>query len=152
MLAAVLSLASTAHATALGTTIGIGSGGGTTAGGFLPSFDIYADPVTVNVHALELLQSVSDDDLFLGANVYFNAVDRERGELKLVLQPGFGLDFFTDPTVDVITAEARIGARTKGGPAGMGVWIVPAVGFATSDNDTDFITAGTLQIGAFFGV
>ena len=81
-----------------------------------------------------------------------DAYARDRGELRLRLQPGFGLDLYGDPTVAVVTGEARCGARLKGGPAGMGVWVVPALGVVTGDGDTTLITTGTLQIGAIFGL
>lgn len=151
-----------AHALGIGTTYALGNGLGwdlgpfldiqqVTASGFLPSLDLHPGKVTVQIHVLETLQILSNEELFLGANCYFGVVEvPNAGNVVGVVEPGFGVDLWADPFSVAATFETRVGAKSPGGMS-WGVYAVPALGVVISENDTDIVIAGTLQFSAWFG-
>lgn len=148
----------------LGTTMGLGSGqvviningnggvfGPGTAGGFLPSLDLHFDTFVLQIHALETLTLLSDNTIFLGANAYFEMFDQPLGgNFDVVIAPGGGLDLIDDAFALTLTAEGRFGVRSRGG-AGIGVFVVPALGVVVGDVDSDLVSSGTLQVSMWFG-
>lgn len=146
----------------VGSTLGIGSGvfvfdfTGTaapvgTSVGFRPTLDLYFDDVLLQVHALDTLDMLFDEQIFLGANLYFDLGDAPtRNGWKPVLAPGAGVDLMGDPFFLILTGEARLGLEMQG-PAGVSFAVVPALGIAVGDIDTDLVTGGTLQFSGFFG-
>ena len=144
-----------AHALGVGTSVGLGTGDFASGGLFLPSLDLHFEPFVLQIHAMEFLNSVADDDLFIGANLYGEAMSADfKGPWKGTVQPGAGLDLFIDPTVLRITGEVRVGAQTSSGDGGFGVYVVPALGILVGDNDViddPFVAGGALQISAWFG-
>lgn len=158
-----LGVSTSAHALGVGTTYSLGSGlpwdlgpfldvGAIgTSGGFLPSLDLHPGNVTVQIHALETLQVLANEELFLGANCFFGVVEQPNTGAALgVVEPGFGVDLWADPFVLIPTFETRIGVKVPGSMS-WGVYAVPALGVAISDNDTDIVIAGGLQFSAWFG-
>lgn len=161
MLAALSFLASpAAHAVGFGSTAAVGTGGWQLGPfdlalglGFAPTLDLHADPVLVQIHVLEFTEAlIDDDDVYLGANVLFDAHDAPLGGQWLgVVQPGGGFDLYSaGDTAVAITGQCRLGAQTQDG-AGFGVYVVPEVGLGLSDGDADWIAGGTLQVSAWFG-
>ncbi|MCO4744467.1 MAG: hypothetical protein KC912_06760 [Proteobacteria bacterium] len=145
-----------------GTTMGMGSSRITidfngnitpamTAGGFLPTLDLHFDKFVLQVHLLETLDLLFNEDIFLGANGYIEILDSPvGGSWSAVVAPGAGIDILGDPFVISATGEARFGVRSNG-PAGVGVFVVPAVGVAVGDVDSDLVAAGTVQFSMWFG-
>ncbi len=166
LLTFLLALPSSAHAIGVGTTYGLGSGTGlaglgnlfggggftlATSMGFLPTLDLVPGGATVQIHVLETLGALSNEEIFLGANAYFNVVQSATsGTAVGVVEPGFGIDLNIDPVVLVVTGECRFGL-TNSGDMSYGVYVVPALGIAVGDTDTDLVVAGTVQFSVWFG-
>lgn len=148
-----------AQAAGFGSSVGFTPRGG--PGAFLPSFDVHADPVLFQFHALEFLDSLTDDQVYFGANVYFDAgrktLGRSRGDV--VVQPGISADIAANPGTLVLLAECRVGAELTPSPGGFGIYIVPALGVGVGEpdiipgilDDSPFIVGGALQISAWLG-
>ncbi|TNE91969.1 MAG: hypothetical protein EP330_03165 [Deltaproteobacteria bacterium] len=146
----------------VGTTIGMGpqqidiNFNGTavpslTAGGFRPSLDLHFDTFRLQIHALETLDQLFDEEIFLGVNGYIEVVQSPvSGGLDAVFAPGAGIDLLGDPFTLALTGEAQVGIRTRGA-SGIGVFIVPAVGVGVGDGNSDLIATGTLQVSCWFG-
>lgn len=164
MLTALFLLASPASAVGFGSTAGVGVAGSRFVGdgdffglfgglGFAPTLDIHADPVLVQIHALEFTEALIDaEDIYLGANVLFSVHDAPLGGQWLgVVEPGFGFDVYSagDTTI-ALTGQCRLGGQVQDA-AGLGVYVVPEVGIGINDGDADWIAGGTLQISAWFG-
>jgi hypothetical protein len=164
---ALLLAASDAHAFGVGSTGAIGIGGGLagfdpfdlgggfgdrSTGGFVPTLDLHPSPVHIQIHVMELVSDLIDnEEIFLGANVYFDAVAQPlTGSWLGVVQPGFGIDIYGDPLTIAITGECRLGPQVEEG-AGFGVYVVPAVGIALDDGDAEWIAGGAIQLSAWFG-
>jgi hypothetical protein len=152
-----------AHAgVGLGTTMGLGpaqvniSFDGNTvptlsAGGFLPTLDLYFDKLKVQIHALETVDQLFNEEILLGANAYITAAQRPvSGSLDAVFAPGGGVDILGDPFTLALTGEAQVGVQTRG-EAGIGVFVVPALGIGITDGDSDLIAGGTLQVSVWMG-
>jgi hypothetical protein len=150
---AALALASPAWGAGIGTTIGVGSGAvvglgyslnadyPSTSAGFFPSFDLRFDPLVIQIHALETLVGLSTDNIFLGANVYYIlARPSFDGGWEGVVAPGGAIDVFGDPFGLIVNGEA-----------GVGVYVVPALGVLLGDVDTALVTGGTVQFSVWFG-
>lgn len=145
-----------------GTTMGVGPSqininlnGATvpslSAGGFLPTLDLHFDTFHLQIHALETIDLLFDEEILLGANGYVDMVQRPvSGSLDAVFAPGAGVDILGDPFTLALTGEAQIGVRSRG-EAGIGVFVVPALGIGLNDGTSDLIAAGTLQISVWLG-
>lgn len=120
-------------------------------GSFAPTFDLHATPVHVQFHVIEFTeQLVDNEELYIGANVYFDAVSKPlTGPFLGVFQPGFGVDLFADPFLMGITGQARLGPEVLDA-AGFGIYVVPVLGLALTDDDVDWLAGGQLQISAWF--
>ncbi|MEZ4235877.1 MAG: hypothetical protein R3F59_06880 [Myxococcota bacterium] len=148
-LALALGVEAPAFAFGLGSSVGIGFGD---SAGFPPSFDLVLDPAIIQIHVLQTLDAAVDDQLYLGANVYFEAeIAPVGGPWYATVQPGFSLDLLGDPTTVVVAAEARLGLAAED-DAGFGVYVVPALGISASDGNTDLLAGGALQISVWFGL
>jgi hypothetical protein len=138
-----------AHAFGLGSSVGVGFGDPL---GFPPSFDLVLDPAIIQIHALQTIDAAVDDQLYLGANVYFEVeIAPIGGPWYGTIQPGFSLDLLGDPTTVVVAGEARLGLAAQD-DAGFGLYVVPALGIAASDGDTELVAGGTLQVSVWFGL
>lgn len=148
---ALLSLSPSAFA-GIGTTFYFGgenSSWGGFPGGAYPSLDFTFDRFILQIHALEFLDELTDDSLYLGANGYMALVNLDiDGKLQGVVQPGASLDIVDDPFGIGIAALARVGAE-KSGRMGIGLYVVPAFGFTIIDEDVDLLLGGTLQVSAW---
>ncbi len=115
-------------------------------GGTYPSLDLSFDRFILQIHAFELLDSLTADDVYLGVNGYMSLVEMDiDGSLKGVVQPGASLDLADDPFVLGIAGLARVGAE-KSGAMGAGIYVVPAFGFTIADEDVSLLLGGTLQV------
>lgn len=149
----LLAVPASAQAFGLGTTIaGFGFDDGFGSGAFRPSFDLVFDPVIVQIHALDTLNSAFDDQLYLGADVLVNvATVPIAGPWSGVVQPGGGVDLLADPDIIGISGECRFGIQAQE-QAGFGVYVVPALGFVSGDGGSDLYAGGALQISAWFAL
>lgn len=120
--------------------------------GFLPSLDLHPGNATVQIHALETVQGLTNENLWLGANVYFNVAQvANTGSAVGVVEPGFGVDLqIVDYFYTVITGECRFGVMLPG-EASAGIYAVPALGVAADENNVDIVIAATLQLSVWFG-
>lgn len=144
-------LGSSAQAAGVGTSVGVLARG---QGGFSPSLDLHFEPVLLQIHVGEFLRELSEEEVQLGANIYFTAAEAGLpGSISAVVQPGAGLDLFVDPTVVRITAECRVGGQLASDQGGFGIYVVPAVGLSLGEGapDNAFIVGGALQISAWLG-
>ncbi|MBW1876982.1 MAG: hypothetical protein JRJ84_01335 [Deltaproteobacteria bacterium] len=160
---AALALTTPAWGAGIGTTVGVGTGAvvglgyslnadyPSTSMGFFPSFDLRLDPLIIQVHALETLVSLSNDEIFLGANAYYIlARPSFQGGWEGVVAPGGGVDLFGNPFGLVVDAEVLFGIQYQG-DIGVGVYVVPALGVLLGDVDTALVTGGTVQFSVWFG-
>lgn len=156
-----LSAASPAWAVGVGSTYafgGLGLGGnafdlglGLGYQGFGPSLDLHFEPFVIQIHVLELITTVADSELYLGANGYYQVHEADLGgAMTGVVQPGVSLDLWGDPTIIAIAAECRLGGQLKSA-AGLGVYVVPSFGIVAGDGDAELFGGGALQISAWFG-
>jgi len=162
---AMLGSAAPAWAFGIGTTAGIGAGGalfgggpgtgravGSTWSGFLPSLDLHFGDIALQIHVLETIAGIASEDFFLGANVYFGIPVGTVADWDVIIAPGAGLDLWlTDPFGVGVTAEAQFGL-TRADQVSVGIYIVPALGFAFFDGDAALAVGGTLQLSIWFGV
>jgi len=157
MWAWMLTLAS-AQAAGFGSSVGISTRGG--PGFFWPSFDVHADPVVIQIHGLEFLDSLTTNDVYFGGNLYFDAARNDfREAFDGVVQPGLSLDFQADPATLVLLVECRVGFEHDTSNGGFGVYAVPALGVGVGEpqtiagvgDDGPFIVGGALQISAWLG-
>ncbi|MEQ1571191.1 MAG: hypothetical protein ABMA64_36520 [Myxococcota bacterium] len=141
-----------AHALGVGSTIAFGPGFDLFGGpAFVPTVDLVFDPVIVQIHALDTLDAAFDEQLYLGANLYVEVVSQPiGGKWEGVVQPGGGLDLFGDPTTVVIDGQVRLGAQAAE-QAGVGLYVVPALGLVASDGDSSLFASGALQLSVWFG-
>lgn len=131
--------------------LGLGGGGDVSTGGFAPSLDLHFSPVHLQIHLLEFTEALSQEDIFVGVNMYFDAVSSQvAGPWIGVVQPGFGLDLYGDPVTIALTGQCRLGPEASGS-ASFGVYVVPAVGILVADGDLEWIAGGSLQLSAWFG-
>lgn len=123
-----------------------------TSMGFLPSLDLHPGNTTVQIHALETVQALTNENLWLGANVYFNVAQvANTGSVIGVVEPGFGIDLqVVDGFYTIITGECRFGAMLPG-ESSLGIYAVPALGVQADENDVDLVIAATLQLSVWFG-
>jgi hypothetical protein len=148
VLAAGMLLPTEARALGIGSSLAFGFGEG--INGFPPSFDLVIDPATVQIHALQTIDAAFDDQLYLGANAYFEVEIAPIAEpWYATVQPGFSLDLIGDPTTVIIAGEARLGIVADN-DAGFGVYVVPALGIAASDGESELLAGGTLQVSVWF--
>ena len=156
-----LGAASPAWAVGVGSSFGIGGGGwfgnpfdfgfGFGSQGFGPSLDLVFDPVVLQLHVLELVDAVADEEVYLGGNVYVTVHDAPVGGPFLgVVQPGASVDLFGDPTIIAVAGECRLGAQAVEG-AGLGIYVVPSLGIVAGDGEADLFGGGALQVSAWFG-
>ncbi len=149
----------TAEAAGFGSSVGITPRGG--PGVFWPSFDVHADPIVLQIHALEFLDSLTDDQVYFGANLYFDAGRRAFGRngFEGVVQPGISLDIAANPATLVLLGECRVGFEHSTDGGGFGVYAVPALGVGVGepdlvpgvDDDSPLVVGGALQISAWLG-
>lgn len=147
-----------ALATGLGSSAGLGFGG--LAGrfgadfdfvsrGFAPSFDLHTQPLVLQFHVLEFIDQLSDEEIYLGANLYFDVFAAEiSGPWIGVVQPGVSIDLVGDPFIIGLAGECRLGAQAEGA-MGFGIYVVPSLGFYTGAGDSDLMVGGTLQISSW---
>lgn len=147
-----------AQAAGFGSSVGITPRGG--PGVFWPSFDIHADPVILQIHALEFLESLTNDQVYIGANLYFDAGRRTLSDgMTAVAQPGLSLDVAAEPGTLVLTGEVRVGFEHSSNGGGFGVYAVPALGVGVGNpsliqginDDSPLVVGGALQISAWLG-
>lgn len=130
-------------------------------GAFLPSFDIHADPVVFQFHALEFLDSLTDDRVYFGANLYFDAGRRTLKPARIdgVVQPGISVDIAAEPATLVLLGEVRLGGELTTDSGGVGIYVVPALGVGIGEpdiipgieDDSPFVVGGALQLSAWLG-
>ena len=151
LLAAAALAPLSAHA-GLGTTFYVGAedaNNGFLWGTTYPSLDIYTKPVIVQIHAMEFLRSLTRDDFYLGANAYLPLLEMDvAGQVTGVVQPGLSLDLSDDPFTMGVAGLCRLGGESTG-RMGLGIYVVPAFGFAIVDDDFDLLMGGTLQLSAW---
>ncbi|MEO0588384.1 MAG: hypothetical protein AAF078_12185 [Planctomycetota bacterium] len=149
----------TANAAGFGSSVGFTPRDG--PGSFFPSFDVHADPIILQIHALEFLDSLTDDQVYFGANLYFDAGRRSIGRngFEGVVQPGISLDIAADPGTLVFLGECRVGFEHTSDGGGFGIYAVPALGVGVGepdvipgiDDDSPLVVGGALQISAWLG-
>ncbi len=145
----LLAAASPAWAVGVGSSVGAQFGN---TGGFLPSLDLHFDPFVLQIHVLEFVNELTEEDVRLGANFYGTAhATAFEGPWQGVVQPGVGLDIYADPFRLDLTGEVRLGAQTANERGGFGIYVVPALGLRIDDNDDPLLAGGAVQISAWFG-
>ncbi len=155
ILCALLSLPGTAHALGYGTSYGIGaevSGRGYYAAPFgtWPSLDLYLHSVTLQLHPLELVHGIMQDDIQLGANAYFAGRSFATGTaLEGVIMPGASFDLAADTDFDpldlALMAEGRAGLQAADA-MGFGIYLVPGLGIALADGDFELMLGGRVEL------
>ncbi|MEN0063136.1 MAG: hypothetical protein AAGA48_13355 [Myxococcota bacterium] len=148
-----------AQAAGFGSSVGITPRGG--PGAFYPSFDVHADPIVLQIHALEFLDGLTNDQVYFGANLYFDAGRRTigRSRFEAVVQPGVSVDIVAEPGTLVVLGEARVGMEIPSADGGFGIYVVPALGVGVGEpdvlpgigDDGPLIVGGALQISAWLG-
>ena len=151
--AILLAMPGSAFAVGIGSTIGVdGIDDGVGNGSFRPTFDLVFDPVILQIHALDTLESAFHDSLYLGVDVLVEVVEAPiAGPWSGVVQPGGGVDLFADPDGIAIAGECRLGIQAEES-AGFGVYVVPAIGFVSGDGRGSLHAGGALQVSAWFGL
>jgi hypothetical protein len=133
----------------------------------LPSIDIRQAGWVIQLDALDLLHGFASEtvdadgdesrDLHFGLNAYKTTDKQEiHDHLGGVMQPGFSIDLDTnlgtDPMLADVQFQMRLGARSqKPGGMGIGIYVVPGVGFAKAydfegDDAMALSVSGDLQI------
>ncbi len=151
----LLSLPGTAHALGYGTSYGIGlesssRGYYVSPFGIYPSLDLYSDGALVQLHPLELVQGITQDDIWLWANAYFPGPTFSTGTgLEGTIMPGASFDLRADtdfkPLYLALMAEGRMGVQTAEA-MGVGVYVVPGLGLALADGDFEVMLGGRVEI------
>ena len=105
-----------------------------------------------NGYAVDL-STDGEDGHFLGSTEDYDAVILDLGlpEIAGLTMLGMWRKEKRNFPVLVLTAESQFGIETSGAEAGFGLYVVPAFGVAVGDDQTDLVTAGTLQISVWFG-
>lgn len=137
----------------LGNAFDFGLGDVFGARGFAPSLDLRSSTLHFQFHVLEFLSVLADDGgAFIGANGYYQLHTAPVGGAWMgVVQPGLSVDLWADNDLLLgLAAEARVGVEAAE-DMGFGVYVVPSLGLAVGDGDTDLIAGGTLQFSAWFG-
>lgn len=142
-----------AHALEVGSSVGVAPTSPAALNAFSPSLDLRFEPVIIQIHIMEFLRELADEDVQIGANVLFRAHDAELGKrTKAVVEPGFGLDILANgDTMVAVTGDCRLGATINGAKAGFGVYVVPSIGLMFGDGDVDFGAGGGIQLSTWFG-
>ncbi|MEQ1504644.1 MAG: hypothetical protein ABMB14_20560 [Myxococcota bacterium] len=142
---------SSAHAFGLGSTVGVQTRSDLgTLGPFPPTLDLVFDPVVLQLHLLQTLDAAFDDALVFGANVYVDVGQAPiAGPWVASAQPGGSLFLLGEPDQLVIAGECRLGMQAHEA-AGFGVYLVPALGLATSNGTTELFAGGMLQASVWF--
>lgn len=104
-----------------------------------PSLDYKSGPLVVQVDALEMLESLGQEDqLRLGVNVYQTSIKKKVTEnFGGVVQFGGSLDFdqqSDDLTFINVLGSMRMGAQASKG-MGFGIYVVPEVGLSLANGD-----------------
>ncbi|MDG1478960.1 MAG: hypothetical protein P8R54_05180 [Myxococcota bacterium] len=105
----------------------------------LPSIDYKSGPLVVQVDALELIESLGQEDqLRLGFNVYQTSIKKKvTEEFGGVVQFGGSLDFdqqSQDLSYINVMAGMRMGAQAAKG-MGFGIYVVPQIGLSVANGD-----------------
>ena len=146
---ALLLFSAPAHAFGLGTSIAFSDYGYWT---YAPTLDLIFEPVTVQIHLVETLDDAFHNDLYLGANVQVRVVEKEITKgLYGVAEPGGALWINGDPTRVSLAANLRLGAEA-GEAVRAGLFVVPYLGLAIEDGETDVFAAGGLQFAVSFAL
>lgn len=162
LLATLLLLPPQAHAeAAFGLTAAFGQEGptnssaargdyGTFPGFKYPSVDIHFSKWTVQAHVLELVDQLTAENLYLGAQARYNLYDRDVvGSVDGVIAPGVGFDYLSDLDFDDVniglTGQAALGAEVGSGMR-LGLYVVPVIGLGAISGDAELLLGGWLQI------
>lgn len=105
----------------------------------LPSIDYKSGPLVVQVDALELIQSLGQEDqLRLGVNLYQTTIKKKvTEEFGGVVQFGGSLDFdqqSQDLKYINVMGAMRMGAQASKG-MGFGIYVVPQIGLSMANGD-----------------
>lgn len=152
---ALFALPGSAAAVGFGTTYGHGYEGSTRGyyeSPFLryPSLDLVLSGVVLQLHPLALLDGITHDDLWLGADAYFGGWSWGAGQaLDGVVVPGASLDLTPDADFDHFNFSAmgqgRVGLE-GGGTVRYGVYVVPGLGLALADGDFELALGGRVEL------
>lgn len=141
-------LSPAAHAVDVGTSYGVGVVDNIIGAPLYPSLDLYFDGAVLQTYPLEFISFLTDDILYLGANLYMPVVAQPGpGGWQRVVQPGGSLDLVLDPTALGLMAASRFGLEHE---AGAGVYIVPAIGVAYANEDADLAAEGRIEFSVWF--
>ena len=124
----------------------------------LPTVDITNQGLVIQIHALDLIEGLTYENLDLGVNVYktFNN-GPVNDNWKGVFQPGGSLDVSTnfdfDPLSMALLFEPRLGFQ-KAQDFGFGLYVVPGLGFGmgpdgSGDTGIELAVSGGLQVAAW---
>jgi hypothetical protein len=159
-LLAALALTPVAASAGVGTTGALGTelsstdnawGGNWVRGAFWPTLDYRGDPVIVQIHVLEFLAALAQEDVFLGANIHLDLIEgAAMGQARGVIQPGVSVDILGDPFVLALGATGRFGFET-GSNVNVGAYIGPVLGLAFDDGDVGLLTGGSVQFSFWVG-
>lgn len=116
----------------------------------LPTIDIHNKEFVVQLHALDLVHGIVNEQLYLGANGYMTTRRMKVNEdIGGVIAPGASLDIVTNFDFDPLNLAAqglvRMGAQTQKG-MGFGIYVVPGLGIAMAGGEFDVVMSGQLQI------
>ena len=152
---ALLCIPGTAQAMGYGTSYGLGlesssRGYYVAPFGLYPSLDLYLDAMTLQFHPLELVQGITQDDIWLGANAYFPGPTFTTGTaLEGTIMPGASIDLVADtdfkPLYLALMAQGRLGVQTAE-TMGVGVYVVPGLGLAMADGDFELMLGGHVEL------
>ncbi len=125
----------------------------------LPSLDITNNGLVIQIHALDLIEALTYEDLDLGVAVYKTTkAGPVNDDWKGVFQPGGRLELDTNFNFDPLTVgalfEPRLGFQ-KADKFGFGLYVVPGIGAgvtpdpATGDTAFELLVSGGIQVAAW---
>lgn len=115
----------------------------------LPTFDIHADSLAVQINALDLISGVTREQVVVGGNVYVQAMKKKVSEeIAGVVDAGGSLDLVTnfdfDPVNVALLGQMRLGAQSQKG-VGAGLYVIPGLGVAMAAGELELAVGGQLQ-------
>ena len=105
----------------------------------LPSLDYKNGPLVIQIDALELIESMAQEDMLrLGVNVYQTSIKKKVTEnFGGVVQLGGSFDYdqqSDDLSYINVLAAMRMGAQASKG-MGFGIYVVPQIGISMANGD-----------------